>query len=84
MIVKIKDEDGKRFCIPVPMWIIRLGLSRFVIKRIKKHIKDDDLKFLDTIDFKALSKSFKELKKYKGLKMVDIKSGDGESIEIII
>lgn len=84
MIVKIKDEDGKRFSIPIPMWIIRLGLSRFVIKKIKKHVKDDNLKFLDSIDFRELSRSFGELKKYKGLKMVDIKSGDGESIEIII
>lgn len=84
MIVKIKDKDGKRFCIPVPIWIIRLGLSRYVINMIKKHVKDDGLNFLGTIDFKALSKSFRELKKYKGLKMVDIKSGNGESVEIIV
>lgn len=88
MRIIIKTNDGKRIKIPLPMWLIRFGLSkpfiRFVSKRIKGKWKGKGEKYLTNIDFHALSKELKVLKKYKGLKILDVKSSTGELVEIKI
>lgn len=84
MRIYIKTDDGKKFHIPLPMWAIKLGLSKPVISMAAKHIKDDDLKYLDAINFDALSGCIGELKEYKGLNIVDIKSSDGTEVNITV
>lgn len=84
MKIYIKTDEGKKFYIPLPMWVIRLCLSRQVIGIATRHIKDDYKKYLNEINFKALSGCIGELKEYKGLNIVNVKSGDGTEINITI
>ncbi|MBU5591821.1 hypothetical protein KQI89_08585 [Clostridium sp. MSJ-4] len=84
MIIIIKAE-GRKFKIPLPT---RLLTSKFVLRIIKreciKNMDEDQMKYLEVIDFDSISHSMRLLRKYKGLKIVDIKSKDGEAVEIIV
>jgi hypothetical protein len=84
MRIYIKTDDGKKFKIPLPMWMIRLGLSNTTIKLATKKLKPEDKKHIEQINFNELSKNIGELKKYKGLKIVDVKSKDGTEVTITI
>lgn len=84
MKIYIKTDDGKKFSIPLPMWMIKMGLSIPTIKIAAKYLKEEDKKYIEQIDFKALSQNIGELKKYKGLKIVDVKSKDGTEVTITV
>lgn len=84
MKIYIKDEDGKKYHIPLPIWVIKLGLSNTTIKIATKNLSPENKKQLEQINFKELSRSFGELKEYKGLKIVDIKSKDGTEVTITL
>lgn len=84
MIVTVKSE-GKRFKVPFPTRLLTSKLVLRIIKRVCiKNADEAQKKYLEDIDFNSISNSMKLLKKYKGLKIVDIKSKDGDVIEIII
>lgn len=95
MRVRIKDKDTN-INIPIPMWVLTSGLriapyilkrslknkeSKFYKKIVEKGAKNSD-DILSHIDFKELIKIAKELKKYKGLKIVEINSKDGDYVSI--
>jgi hypothetical protein len=84
MKIYIKTNDGKKFRIPLPLWMISLGLSNTTIKIATKNLKPEDKKYLEQIDFGALSQNIGELKQYKGLKIVDVKSKDGTEVTITV
>lgn len=84
MKIKIKDEKGKSFTIHLPMWLIRMGLSDFVIKKSLKHVDAENKKHVEKINFKSISKAFNELKQYKGLEIVEIESKDGTEVKITV
>ena len=84
MRIYIKTDDGKKFSIPIPMWIISLGLSNATIKIATKNLKPEHKKHIEQIDFSVLSQNIGELKKYKGLKIVDVKSKDGTEVTITV
>lgn len=86
MKIYIKEKEGKRYFIPVPISLVRAGLffSSAGMKIAKKHIDEDTMKYIETIDFKILSQQFKYLQKYKGLRLVDVKSKDGDEVTIIV
>jgi len=81
MRIYIKEKEGKKFTIHVPLWLAQFFLERVAGWAMKKHGKYEEIK---DIDFKQLSKAFKELKPYKGLKLVEVKEKDGDEITIII
>lgn len=83
MKISIVDDDGRRFTIPVPVWIVKIGLNNFVKKKIVEHA-GSDAKYIEGIDFDAIAQSFDELKNYKGMDIVDIKSKDGTSVKITV
>jgi hypothetical protein len=84
--VYIKEKEGKRYFIPVPLSLIRAGLffSSAGMKVARKHIDEETMKYIESIDFKLLSQQFKYLQRYKGLKLVEVKSKDGDEVTIII
>lgn len=84
MIIRIRDEEGRKFTIPAPLWLLKLGMSKWVIRIALKHVGKEGKKHIEQIDFNALSKCLGDLKEYRGLKMVDINSKDGTKVEIII
>lgn len=84
MIVTVNSE-GKRFKVPFPTRLLTSKLVLRIIKRVCiKNADESQKKYLEDIDFNSISNSMKLLKKYKGLKIVDIKSKDGDVIEIIV
>jgi len=54
------------------------------MKKTSRYLSDQQREVLDCIDFKVLAKSMKVLKRYRGLKIVEIRSKEGEEISITI
>jgi hypothetical protein len=84
MRIYVKENGKTVVNLPIPMWVIRMGLSNFTIRLATKKLKEEDRKHIDEIDFNKLSKNFRELKNHKGLKIVDIKSKDGSEVTITV
>lgn len=84
--IYLKKENGERFVIPAPLWLVKagLGMSGFWLPIAKKQISEEQLAYIQSIDFKQLGKAFHELKAYKGLNMVDVKTKDGTEIKIVV
>jgi plasmid replication initiation protein len=88
--IKVKSNDI-RFTIPIPYPILNACISilssKFFHQRLhhwtKEHFKKKQLDFtiLD-IDRKALKPIYKELKKHRGLVLVDLKAKDGTEVVI--
>lgn len=86
MRIYIKQSNGRTFHIPVPLSIAGFGcnLADFVIRVSKKYMSAQEQEYMDCIDFKKLSLSLKELKGYHGLKLVDVKTLNGEEVVITL
>lgn len=86
MWVYIRTAEGRSFRLPVPIWFVRFGLNMtpYAMKLGGDHIDDSVKKVLAAIDFKLLSQSFKELKQFKGEKIIQVKTSTGEEVEITL
>ena len=84
--IYLKIENGRRYFIPAPIWLIKADLSMggFGVRIARKHIPEDQISYVESIDFRELKKAVDVLKQYKGLNMVDIKVKDGTEVKIII
>ncbi|CCJ34742.1 MULTISPECIES: hypothetical protein [Caloramator] len=84
MKIFIKTPKSK-FTIPIilPISIIKLSL-KLGKKVASKYLDEEDLKYVNSLDWDALCIAFDELKKYKGLELVNIVSHSGENVKIII
>jgi hypothetical protein len=86
MKIYIKTTEGRVLRFPLPMSLVKLGLScgHYGIRAARKHVDKETLQYLEAIDFRLLGNSINELRYYKGLRIVDIKSSTGEEVSIII
>lgn len=86
MRIYIGEETGRKFFIPVPLSIAGAAckIADFIFKRVDKHIDNQTKEILDCIDFDELAKSLKYLKGYKGLKIVEVRSKQGDEVTIIL
>lgn len=86
MRIYIREKTGRKFFIPVPLSIAGAAckIADFVLKRVDKHIDAQTKEILDCIDFDELARSLKCFKGYKGLKMVEVKSQEGDEVTIIL
>lgn len=84
--IYIKLNTGRSFKIPAPIGLIKmaLGCGNFGISIAKRYITEEQRKYIENIDLKELKKGFDVLKAYKGLKMVEVKAGDGTEVTIIV
>jgi len=84
--IYVKLATGRSFKIPAPIGLIKvaLGFGGFGISIAKRYISKEQRQYIEYIDFKELKKSLDVLKAYKGLKLVEVKSGDGSEVRIII
>ena len=59
MKIYLKIENGRRYFIPAPIWLVKAGLSMggFGIRIAKKHIPEDQMSYIEDIDFRELKKS---------------------------
>ncbi|SKA77394.1 hypothetical protein SAMN05443428_10218 [Caloramator quimbayensis] len=80
MKIIIKTQGFKcKVPIYVPMAFAKLAVKVYIKK---KAINNENIKYIETIDFNLLNQSFNILKEYKGLKIVDVHSSDGTVVEI--
>ena len=86
MKIYVKLNTGRSFKIPAPMGLVKmaLGLGGFGVSIARRYIPEDQRQYVDCIDFRELRKGFDVLKNYKGLKLVEVKAGDGTEVTIII
>ncbi|CAK8581726.1 hypothetical protein BMEGG_03916 [Priestia megaterium] len=88
--VKVKTKDV-RFSIPVPYALLNIAISvafskfiqKHAIKWTKEHFKRKGLNFtFPIIDKSMLKPIVKELKKHKGMVLVDVKATDGTEVRV--
>ncbi|MDC7768874.1 hypothetical protein [Priestia megaterium] len=88
--VKVKTKDV-RFSIPVPYALLNVAISvaflkfiqKHAVKWTKEHFKRKGLNFtFPIIDKNMLKPIVKELKKHKGMVLVDVKATDGTEIRV--
>lgn len=82
MRINVRTVDGKRFWIPAPLWVLKLGTGAWVEWLIKRNVPKEQLKYVECIDFSKLRKAVDVLKEYKGLEIVDVKAKDGTIVNI--
>ncbi|TQR12804.1 hypothetical protein [Psychrobacillus soli] len=88
--IKVKTK-GVRFSLPVPYLFLNLGIfiltSEFVQKQVNKWIKEsmkeNEMPFtIPQLNKKELGKIVSELKKHRGLEIVDVQAKDGTEVFI--
>lgn len=84
MRVYVRTTEGRKFWIPVPLWILKLGTGAWVEGIVKKYVPDEQKQYVDCIDFSKLHKAINVLKQYKGLTIVDVNAKDGTIVNVKI
>lgn len=84
--IYVRTNSGRSFKIPAPIGLVKVALSFgvFGVSIAKRYIPKEQRMYIECIDFLKLRKSVDVLKKYKGLKLVDVKAGDGTEVKIVI
>jgi len=83
MKIEVIPSGRKKIKIIFPISFIAFVL-RFAPKFAIRYMPKDDCAVPDIkeLDFKMLSKAFYQLRKYKGLKLVEVHSSDGTKVNI--
>lgn len=68
--------------IPCPLWLIKLGIRTCNSDLIRRYIPEDSKRYIDALDFAEIDKALRILKEYKGLKLVEVSSNDGNQVTI--
>lgn len=86
MKIYIKLNNGRSFKIPAPIGLVKiaLGLGGFGVSIARRYIPKEQRQYIDSIDLTELRKGFDVLRGYKGLKLVDVKTGDGTEVSVVI
>lgn len=86
MRIYFRIENRRRYFIPAPIWLVKaaLGMGGFGMRIAKKHASEEQLIYMENIDFRELKKAVNVLKRYKGLNLVDVKTKDGTEVKIIV
>ena len=86
MKIYVKLNNGGRLKIPAPIGLVKaaIGLGGFGVLIARRFIPEEQRQYIDCVNFKELRKGIDVLKDYKGLKIVEVKSGDGPNVTIVI
>ncbi|MDZ5010210.1 hypothetical protein GNF77_15100 [Clostridium perfringens] len=84
IVVKSKETN---FTLYIPMFILTSGikLTSYISTKYHKHNNSDKdlqnfIKYIDYIDMESIMLGMKELKKHKGLILVEINANDGDYV----
>ncbi|RZT23717.1 MULTISPECIES: hypothetical protein [Fictibacillus] len=86
--VNVKTKEAK-FTVPVPYVLLNIGISiltskvliRHANKWSKPHLDKKKISFIiPSIDKTELKRIIKELKKHKGLELINVKAQDGTEV----
>ncbi len=86
MKIYIREKNGRRFFIPIPLSIAGVGckIAAYVLEKSGKYLDDQQSDIVGCIDFDKLAKSLKYLRGYRGLKLVEVTSKNGEEVTIVL
>ena len=86
MKVHVRLNTGRSFRIPAPIILVKaaLGFGGFGVFIARRYVPEEQRQYIDCIDFRELSKGLDVLKDYKGLKLVEVKAGDGTEVTVVI
>lgn len=87
MKIRIREKNSdKSINVTIPMWVFTSSIKHVkLITRISaKGIDPKRMAIINSIDFKLIARNFKDLKKYKGLRIVEVKEKDGDEVIIEI
>jgi hypothetical protein len=86
MRIYIREKNGRSFFIPIPLSIASLGcrIASYAIEKSGKHLNQQQRDIIDCIDFDELARSLKYLRGYRGLKLVEVTSKDGDEVTITL
>lgn len=82
MRIYVRTNEGIRFWIPLPYWLIKLGTGNLTRKTMMKYIPKEQRIYVECIDFSKLRNAMNVLKEYKGLQIVDVMAKDGTVVNI--
>ncbi|GAA0177853.1 hypothetical protein SH2C18_10010 [Clostridium sediminicola] len=84
MKIRIKKNRRKIFTFYVPLGLVKFLLRDSFVRFAMRHSDEKERAYIKNIDFKALREAFNTLIEYKGLKLVNVESEDGDGVEIVV
>lgn len=86
MKIYIREKNGRRFFIPIPLSVASFGcqIASYVLEKCGDKLNEQQRDVIDCIDFHELAKSLKYLRGYRGLKLVEVTSSDGNEVTITL
>ncbi|MFQ9977334.1 hypothetical protein [Clostridium cadaveris] len=87
MRIRIKEKSNdKNINISIPMWLVTVCIKHvgFITRVSSKGIDPKTMEIINSIDFRLIARNFNQLKKYKGLRIIDVKEKDGDEVTIEI
>ena len=86
MRIYIRLKNGRNLKLPAPIGLVKavIGLGGFGVSISRRFIPLEQRQYIDCINFKELRKGMDILRDYKGLKILEVKAGDGPDVTIII
>lgn len=85
MHIVVKEKQGNNIDIGVPNFLMNVGI-KIALKSVKYNntTKDNLQDFVNGIDKKYIKMAINDLKRYKGLEIVNVDSKDGDYVSITI
>jgi len=84
--IYIRLKNGRNLKFPAPIGLVKavIGLGGFGVSISRRFIPLEQRQYIDCINFKELRKGMDVLRDYKGLKILEVKAGDGPDVTVII
>jgi hypothetical protein len=70
--------------VPLSLLRVAIAIAAIWVRKAKRHGNEEKLRYLESIDFNLLSNNVRYLREYRGLKLVEVRSKDGDEVTIIV
>jgi hypothetical protein len=86
MRIHVREVDGVKLSIPfpIPLMVFMIRRCKGIITNAVKSKNKKVVDYIDYVDYEQLASALEELGEYKGLKLVEITSENGDEIVIEI
>ncbi|MCM1992851.1 hypothetical protein [Oceanirhabdus seepicola] len=84
MKLRIITDQGKKINIPIPNWLVKVGINKSIQKAYNPKKENKESNALSNFDFSIIADNLEELSKYKGLVVVHAIEKDGTDVKLIL
>jgi len=84
MKLNITTDQGKKINIPIPNWLVKIGINKSIQKAYSSQNGNKDGNALSNFDLSIIADNLEELSKYKGLVVVHAVEKDGTEVKLIV